>query len=445
MKTAARILIAEDESAFRETAAEFLRDAGYEVEAVGDGKTAWEAFRKGLHDVVLSDIRMPGLDGLELLLKIKDLVPAVPVIIITAHGSIETAIKALRLGAIDYLQKPCDLEELCLRVKRVLSESRMSLRVEALERDTRANEFGSILGESDAMQEVFRLIQKVAPTTSTVLIAGESGTGKELVAREIHRESGLDRFVPINCGAIPENLLESELFGYRKGAFTGAIVHKDGLFRVADGGTLFLDEVGELPASLQVKILRTLDNGEIQPLGAPGPIRCEPRIVAATNKSLEDEVKAGRFREDLFYRLHVFEIRLPPLRERREDIPLLADHFIEKYARKARKPVRGIRPDALRALVAAPWRGNIRELENVIERAIILADGLEVTPSDLPLTIQGAAPTAAASDVPDNLRAALARYERDHILRVIEKHQGDKRAAAQAVGIGLSSLYRKIE
>ncbi len=446
MNRTPHILIAEDEAAFREAAAEILRDAGWEIETCGDGAAAWDAFRKSLHDVVITDIRMPKMDGIALLEKIHDLVPSLPVIMITAHGSIETSVEAMRRGAVDYILKPCNLDELRMRIERVLSVSRLTRQTEALARDTREGEFPGLLGESAAMKDVQKLVEKVARTASTVLITGESGTGKELVAREIHRRSiagkpGEGSFVPVNCGAIPENLLESELFGHRKGSFTGAIAHKDGLFRVAENGTLFLDEIGELPLSMQVKLLRALDTGEVLPVGAPGPIRCEPRIVAATNRNLEDEVKAGRFREDLFYRVHVFEVRMPPLRERREDIPVLARHFVNRYATRSRRPIHGIRADALRAMMAGPWKGNVRELENVIERAVILCEGEEITMDDLP----GSMPDPGETAESGSLRSAVSQFERDHILRVIEQCEGDKKAAAEKLGIGLSSLYRKLE
>lgn len=436
-----RILIAEDEAAFRETAAEILSDAGMEVEAVENGSLAWEAFRAFPHDVVISDIHMPGLDGLSFLEKARELVPTVPVLMITAYGSLENAVEALRRGARDYITKPCDLDELRLRVERVIKESTLARTVEVLTRDSRAQDFGPILGNTETLKRVFQQIEKVSATPTTIYISGESGTGKELVAREIHRRSGLDRFVPVNCGAIPEQLVESELFGHRKGSFTGAINHKEGLFRLADNGTLFLDEIGELGLQIQVKLLRALDMEEIQPVGAPGPIKCAPRILAATNKNLEEEVRQGRFREDLFYRLNVVQIHIPPLRERKEDIAILAQHFVQKFARRAACKIRGIRPDALRALMAAPWRGNVRELENVIERAVILSDSDEILLADLPASF--ADPGDAS--VLDDLRSAVNRFEKDYIYSIIERNGGDKRAAASLLGIGLSSLYRKLD
>jgi DNA-binding NtrC family response regulator len=438
-RTGARILFADDEHVFRESVAQFLAESGYEVDAHPTGTAAWDAFRLSPHDLCVFDLQMPGMSGLELLARVIDLVPTIPVMMITAHGSMESAVEALRHGARDYITKPCDLDEILLRIERLLTEERRAVSAEILERTAQPRPL-PLIGSSPALEEVRRLIAKVAGTPSTVLIQGESGTGKELVAREIHARSGLSRFVPVNCGAIPEALLESELFGHRKGSFTGAIANRDGLFRLADGGTLFLDEIGELPLSLQVKILRAIDTGEIQPIGAPGPLRTNPRILTATNKNLKDEVAAGKFREDLYYRLNVFSVAVPPLRDRREDVPHLAQHFLARFAARARKPIRGLRPDTLRRLAAYHWPGNIRELENVIERAVILSEGDQVIPEDLPAGMQD----GNAAPLTDDLAAATARFERSYIRQAVTSCEGDKRRAAELLGISLSSLYRKL-
>ncbi|RMH54658.1 MAG: sigma-54-dependent Fis family transcriptional regulator [Candidatus Hydrogenedentota bacterium] len=443
VKRPKRILVAEDEIPFRRTAVEALRDRLFHVEEASDGDEAWRLFRRHQYDAVLTDIRMPGMDGLTLLDKIHETNPGTPVMVVTAFGSLDTAVEALRRGARDYVTKPCDLDELCFRVERMVNERLAEQSLVALQKDTRAELFDRIVGESPLMRETFRLIEKVAPTTSTVLIVGESGTGKELVAREIHRRSGLDRFVPVNCGAIPENLLESELFGHRKGAFTGATANKEGLFRLADQGTLFLDEVGELPLALQVKLLRALDSGEVQPVGAPGPVKASPRVLAATNRNLQRGIEEGWFREDLYYRLNVIEIKIPPLRERTEDIPALVEHFIRRFAKRTRKPIRGITQEALSLLQTYPWRGNVRELENVIERAVILSDGNRITVADLPAGFDSPEPVSEQELC--DLRTAVMRFERDLILKTIRRMGGDKKAAAGALGIGLSSLYRKLE
>ncbi|MBL4889101.1 MAG: sigma-54-dependent Fis family transcriptional regulator [Candidatus Lindowbacteria bacterium] len=437
-----KILIAEDEMTFREAVAEILSDSGFEVETAENGRIAWEKFQKAPADIVVTDIRMPEMDGLNLLEKIHEFLPGAPVIMITAHGSLDTAIEALRCGAIDYVTKPCDLDELQIRIERVLEHKRLQRKAAILEQDTRAEEFGEILGKSEEMRRVYRLIDKVASTPSTVLVTGESGTGKELVAREIHRKSERERFVPVNCGAIPENLLESELFGHRKGSFTGATNHNEGLFRLADGGTLFLDEIGELPSILQVKLLRALDRGEIQPVGAPGPIKCTPRIIVATNRNLEEEVTAGNFREDLFFRLNVFEVDVPPLRDRPDDIPILVKHFVAFHSVRSGRNIESISPAALRALMAGGWRGNVRELENVIERAIILAEGSEIEVSDLPVSFTDPGESGTALT---DLKDVTERFESNYIKEVIERVGGDKKEAAQQLGIGLSSLYRKLE
>jgi DNA-binding NtrC family response regulator len=389
---------------------------------------------------------MPGSTGIELLERLAATSPETMVMLMTAHGELDTAIAALRLGAVDYLQKPFRHEELIAKVQRLAEHRRLVLENRNLRRNLDSTGPRTLVGDGPAMQRVLATVDRVASLPTHVLITGESGTGKDLVARAIHSRGGRSKapFVPINCAAIPEALLESELFGHVKGAFTGATEHKEGLLRTAGDGTVFFDELGDMPLLLQAKLLRAIESREIQPVGSTRRVQMQARVVAATHRDLRTEAQAGRFREDLYYRLAVVEIHVPPLRERREDIAPLVTHFVERYAREFGRPVRGVAHDALQLLAGHEWRGNVRELSNAIERAVIFASGEQITAADLPDPVQAATPRAPLTTDSPDLREAVAEFERQHILRVIEQCDGNKRKAARLLGLGVTSLYRKL-
>jgi DNA-binding NtrC family response regulator len=440
------ILVADDEPLARQSIAETLQEAGYQVYEAADGTTVLQLLDEVEVDLVLCDLKMPGADGLEVLKKVREAYPQTMVMLMTAYASVETVVEALRLGAQDYLLKPLLLDDVLHKVRRLLEHRQQAWELQLLRRElTRHLDFQSLVGRSPAMQELYTLIKKVAPTNATVLITGESGVGKEVVARLIHSLSGQkDRvFLPVNCGAIPETLLESQLFGYVKGAFTGAVGNQEGLFQRARGGTIFLDEIGELPLTLQPKLLRAIEEKEILPVGATAPVKIEVRFLAATNRSLEREVEAGRFREDLYYRLNVIELRIPPLRERREDIPLLVEYLVRRHNQELKKAYKGVDNATMKLLMSMPWKGNVRELDNVLERAMILGNGEWITPADLP---RGDAQVQTSPQSgSDNLKEALHAYERSHIEHVLKRLDGDKKKAAEVLGVSLSSLYRKLE
>jgi len=431
----ASILVVDDERAIQDTLAWCLQNDGHGVRTAGSAEEAMAIMADQGFDLIISDIIMPGLSGVDLLRKVHVLQPQTLFVLITAFATVETAVEALREGVSDYIVKPFKLDELRLRVRRLL-EHQAASRESALFR--RAVESAvpdrSLLGESAAMQALRSQVARIGPAVSNVLV-----TGKELVARAIHAASPRhgQPFVPINCGAIPEALLESQLFGHVKGAFTSAVQGSPGLFAAADRGTVFLDEIGEMPLHLQVKLLRVIEEKQVWPVGGTKPFRVDIRIIASTNRDLAKEVEAGRFRCDLFYRLNVVHIALPPLRERREDIPLLADHFTREFNLKLGRQVRGIDPGVVDALMAHPWKGNVRELEHVIESAMILSDGEVLTVVDLPRGFVG-------DPVPADERELNRRSERQHILAVLARTQFDKRKAARALGISLASLYRKL-
>jgi DNA-binding NtrC family response regulator len=440
------ILVADDEAGVREPLAALLREEGFDVTEAADGNEAIKLLSESGFDLVVADLRMPETDGIEVLRRAREISPQTFVILITAYASVETAIEALQQGAQDYIMKPLIFEDVLRKVRRLLEMRHLAWELQTLRREVeRQFNFQNLIGRSPSMREIMELIRKVAPTRSTVLITGESGVGKEVVARAIHAHSEeCDKvFLPVNCGAIPESLLESQLFGHLRGAFTGAVTNQEGLFQRARGGTIFLDEIGDMPFSLQVKLLRAIEEKEILPLGSTTPVRVDVRIIASTNKDLKVEVDQERFREDLYYRLNVVGIHIPPLRERREDIPLLVEHLVQRHNQELKKSFRGADNSAMKVLMALPWKGNIRELDNVLERAMILGGGDWITVADLPRGLDNdgdVIPFAA-----DNLKDAVRVYERAHIQTTLRKLNWDKRKAAERLGLSLSSLYRKLE
>jgi two-component system response regulator PilR (NtrC family) len=445
--TQGRLLVADDESAIRESLSEVLREEGYEVTEAVDGSAAIAALQTREFDLVIADLRMPGADGIEVLRRTREWAPQTLVILVTAYATLETAVEALRQGAHDYIIKPLIFEDVLGKVRRLLDYKQLAWEAQILRREVESRfDFENLIGKSRAMAEIAMLIRKVAPTNSTVLVTGESGVGKEVVARAIHHfsEQRDKLFLPVNCGAIPENLLESQLFGHMKGAFTGAVSAQEGLFQRARGGTIFLDEIGDLPLNLQVKLHRAIELKEVMPVGSTSPARVEVRIIAATNRVLKDEVLRGTFREDLYYRLNVLEIHVPPLRERREDIPLLVEYFVARHNRDLKKAFKGVDNATMKTLLAFPWKGNVRELDNVIEHAMILGEGEWITLRDLPRSLVDDT-VAAIPFSGDCLRDALRSYEKTHIETVLKRTDFDKRHAADLLGISLSSLYRKIE
>jgi DNA-binding NtrC family response regulator len=455
-----RVLFADDELSLQEFMRMELPRLGHEVTVCPDGKSAIKAIEKTPFDVAILDLRMPGLDGIQVLEQLKQISPDTEAVMMTGHGSMESAVEALRLGASNYLRKPCKLAEIEAVLIEVSEKRALKHKNLALQSRVQTAEGPSILvGKAPPMQAVHRLIGTVAPTDSTVMILGETGTGKELAARTLFQQSKRadQPFVPVNCGALAENLVESELFGHVRGAFTSADKEHKGLFEVANGGTLFLDEVGELNKNIQVKLLRFLESGEIRRVGDTKPFRIDVRVLCATNRDLRTMIAEDQFREDLYFRINTFEIRLPPLRERRSDIPDLARHLL---ARAARRPVDQVAdllaPDAVEALLEYEWRGNVRELANVMEHAYIIAGGQRITAEHLPhhlrpnasglsvSTLKRTADVAVRPASPAGQPRTLKEIEKEHILRVLEKHNGDKPAAAAELGIVLKTLYNKL-
>ncbi len=437
------ILIVDDEPLIRDTLGEYLGQEGFAVTACADGESALELVASQRFDVVLCDVQLPGMDGIDLLERLLKIGPQTFVLLITAYATVENAIQAFQRGASDYLMKPIVLDEVLSKICRLLEYRELFQENQWLRRElNREFSFEQIVGRSPAMQQVFAMVRKVAPTRSTVLLAGESGTGKEIIARAIHYQ-GTDRgarFLAVNCAAIPHELLENQLFGHRKGAFTGADSAHSGIFLHAGSGTVFLDEIGDLPPAIQAKLLRAIEQKEILPVGANEPIHVEARVLAATNRELAKEVEQGRFREDLYYRLNVVTIRMPALRERRDDIPDLVEFLLAKHSRALGKRVTGVTHETMQILCACRWKGNVRELENALQRAVILCEGPLLMPADLPPDL---VPVEGEPTMVDDLSEAVRRFEKQHLERIL-RQTPEKKEAARRLGMGLSSLYRKI-
>jgi len=440
-----KILVVDDEKIIRDSIAFILKKEGYEIVEAGNGKEAYEKLVGESFDLVITDLEMPEMKGIELLDRALQVNPGCLVVIITAYGSLDTAIAALRKGASDYILKPIEFEEMLVKIGRLLDHKKLSIENQFLRRELSKNyDFSHLVGKSPEMKKVFDIIKRVATTDSTVLVSGASGTGKELVARAIHFNSmrSTKPFIAVNCGAIPETLIESELFGHKKGAFTGSIADKIGYFKAADGGTLFLDEISEMPVQLQVKLLRAIEQREITPVGTSTPVSIDVRILASTNRKLAAEVDAGRFRQDLYYRLNVVEIHLPPLAERKEDIALLIEHFVDKYKKEMRKDIKGVKKDVITILMQHEWKGEIRELENIIERAVIFCNDGYLSLVDLPEFLQMEGPSREDAS---SLSGAINDFERKFIRSILQRHNFEKDKAAEELKISLPTLYRRIK
>ena len=439
-----KILVVDDEASIREMLQKGLTQrGGFSVVVAQNGFEAIEKIEKDVFDLVLTDLKMPEMDGLELLKTVKGTRPEIMAIMMTAYGSVETAVEAMKIGADDYITKPIDFNDLFIRISKVQKESTLARENRLLKMEVRKKfEFNNIIGKSKKMQEIFSLIEKVAPSNSTVVIYGGSGTGKELVAKAIHYNSPrADRsFIPFNCGAIPETLVESELFGHTRGAFTGAVQAKKGLFEEANGGTLFLDEISTIVPSVQVKLLRVLQEKEVMKVGSTERTKIDVRMIAATNVDLEAATKNGKFREDLFYRLHVFPISLPDLKDRKEDIPLLAYHFLDRYSKEAKKEIKGISKEAMKLLLEYHWPGNVRELENAIERAVIMADQDYLVSNDFPKDLTEGFSEMIKRGVKD--RKALDDIKAEYIREILKEAGGNKRIAAEILKVNPRTLYR---
>jgi len=441
----ARVLIVDDEKDILKALEFLLRAEGYAVSTAISGEEALDLYKKENFDIVLTDLKMPGMDGLTLLEEIRKINPEATVLFMSAYATVESAVEAMKKGAADYIVKPFINEEVKLTFRRLiesmrLKEENLALRRELSQHRGRCKE---LVFTSDAMAGLFDLLESVIPTKSNLLLRGESGTGKGAIAEYIHCNSPRRgrAFISINCSAIPEGLLESELFGYKRGAFTGANADKKGLIELAHEGTLFLDEIGDMPPALQAKLLRVLESGEVQPLGGIKARHVDIRLVSATNQDLEKKIKEGSFREDLYYRLSVFEVRIPPLRERAEDIPLLADFFIKKYSAANGKEIKGVSDEAFGLLASYRWPGNVRELSNVIERAVVLARGDTIGPGEFPEKLKAKTEPLKAS----SLKEAISDVERNMILKALEANRRNKESAAHALGIDLVTLYRKMK
>ena len=444
MSSHERILVVDDEEQMRDLLAKVLERKGFQTSVCGDGTEALAFLEKEPVDLVVTDVRMPGLGGMEALRAVKELNPDIVVIIMTAFGSIDQAVQAVKEGAYDYINKPFKIDEMLLTIEKALDERRLRHEVSTLRQELRTRyHFENLIGKSRPMQEVFGLIEQVAGSRSTVMVYGKSGTGKELVAKAVHYNSqrSTKNFVPVNCAAIPAELLESELFGHERGAFTGAIATKVGKFELATGGTLFLDEVGSMRLDLQAKILRALQEREVERVGGSRTIKIDVRVIAATNRDLKKAVEEGAFREDLYYRLNVVPITLPDLKDRPEDIPLLANHFVQKFGQESNSGIREISKEAMAILISHTWPGNVRELENVIERAATLGRGPAVQPSDLPPHLAGGTNPLERALAKE---ATLEDLEKDYIAMILRRTKGHQIRAASILGIDRRTLYRKI-
>jgi len=443
-----KILVVDDEHSHRQMIEAVLSAEGYEIAQADNGQAAIDAVADKFYDLLIMDIRMPKLGGIEALKKIKKISPGIPIIIMTAYASVGTAVDALKSGASDYLAKPLDIEELKILVAK-------TLRIHQLEEENiylkeRLNDrfdFSNIIGQSSAMNKLFETMALVAPSEATVLIVGESGTGKELIANAIHQNSPRKDhpFIKVNCAALPETLLESELFGHEKGSFTGAIARRKGRFQLAHKSSIFLDEIAEMASATQAKILRVLQEREFEPIGSTQTIKVDTRVIAATNKNLEKEIAAGRFREDLYYRLNVVTLDVPPMRERREDIPYLADFFLKQYADKNRRLIQGFSPRATDLLMRYDWPGNVRELENIIERAVIMSRGEVITPLEFPNDLQELDEELKNSQINLTPGRSLKEVEKEMILRTLEETGGNRTHAANILGISRRTLQLKLK
>lgn len=442
-----KILVVEDEKSMREVLKILLEGENYEVLTASDGLEGLSYITKDIFDLVISDIKMPRVDGFELMKKTKEISPSTLVIMITAFGTTEAAIEAMKLGAYDYIYKPFKIDEIRLIVKKAIEKKRLSEEVSLLREKVQISyRLENIIGQSPKMQELFKLIPRIAHSNSNALIIGESGSGKELFAAALHNLSHRkeNNFVTINCATFPEGLLESELFGHMKGSFTGALYNKQGLFEIADGGSIFLDEIGEMPINLQAKLLRVLENGIFRRVGGTTDIKVDVRIISATNKDLKGEIASGRFREDLYYRLNVVPINIPPLRERKEDIPLLVEHFLRKTSDDQKRII----PEAMKLLMDYSWKGNVRELENIIERTVLFTDKEEITPVDLPSEITEY--KSGVKEIPElpeegiDIDNIIGNIEKNYLLKALEKTGGVKTEAAKLLNLSFRSFRHRL-
>lgn len=443
-----KILIVDDEPSHLKMLEAVLTEEGFQVQKADDGQTAVQAVEERFYDLILMDVQMSKMDGIEALKRIKEISPGIPVIIMTAYASVNTAVDALKSGAYDYLTKPLDIDELKILVQKALRHQQLEKENIFLREQLKGRfDFSNIIGQSAMMLQLFETMSLVAPSDATVLITGDSGTGKEIIASAIHQNSLRHEkpLIKVNCAALPETLLESELFGHERGAFTGAQSRRQGRFQLAHGGTIFLDEIAEMAPSTQAKILRVLQEREFEPLGGSSTVKVDARVIAATNKDLKSEIKEGRFREDLYFRVNVVMLNVPPLRERREDIPLLADFFLRQYAEKNHQLIKGFTPLAADLLMRYHWPGNVRELENVIERAVIMARGDVITPGEYPETLRSLEPDLKKTGIDLTPGRSLKAVEKEMILRTLEDTNGNRTHAAKILGISRRTLQLKLK